>query len=75
MLAMAGKALSLSVVSQDICSSEVFDERDPPITARPKNHCNYLFGGWLFYNTFLPLLDGRDHKVQDKHFGWNFYSG
>ena len=66
MLAMAGKALSLSVVSQDICISEVFDERDPPITARPRNHYIYLFDRWLFFNTLLPLLDRRGHKVLDK---------
>jgi len=68
-LATASKALSLSVVSQEIYSGEVFDERDPPIIARPRNHCDYLFGGWLFFNTFLPLLNGRGHKVLDEHSG------
>ena len=66
MLAAAGKAPSVGVVSRDIYSGEVFDERDPPITARPRNHYIYLFDRWLFFNTLLPLLDRRGHKVLDK---------
>ena len=69
MLTVASKVFSLYVVSQDICSGEVSDERFPPITARPRDHCDYLLGRWFFINAFLFLLDERGHKVLDKHSG------
>ena len=75
MLTAASKVFSLSVVSQDVCSGEVFDERFPPITARPRDRCDYLLGRWFLFNAFLFLLDGRGHKVLDKHSSWNFSSG
>ena len=75
MLAAADKAFSLCVVSWDICSGEVFDERFPPIIARLRDHCDYLLGGWFFFNAFLFLLDGRGHKVLDEHSSWNFSLG
>ena len=74
-LTAAGKAFSLCVVRWDVYSGEIFDERFPPISAQPRDRYDYLLNRWFFFNTFSSLLDGRDHKVHDKHFGWNFYSG
>jgi len=67
MLTTVGKAFSLCVVNQDVFSGEVFDERFPPISAQPKNYCEYLLSRWFFINAFLFLLDGRGHKVLDEH--------
>ena len=67
MLTAVGKAFSLCVVIQNVYSGEVFDERFPPITTRPRDHCHYLLGREVFFNAFLFLLDGRGHKVLDKH--------
>ena len=69
MLTAVGKAFSLCVVSRDVCSGEVFDERLPPITARPRDHYDYLLGRWFFFNAFLFLLYGWGHKVLDEHPG------
>ena len=69
MLTMVGKAFSLCVVSQNVCSGEVFDERFPPITARPRDRGDYLLSRWFFFNAFLFLLDGRGHKVLEEHSG------
>ena len=68
MLTAVGTAYSLCVVSHNICSGEVFDERFPPIIVRPKDRCDYLLGRGVFFNAFLFLLNGRGHKVLDEHF-------
>ena len=75
MLTAAGKAFTLCVVSQNVYSGEVFDERLSPIAARTKDHYDYLLGRWFFFNDFLFLLDGRSHKVLDEHSSWNVHSG
>ena len=67
MLTAVGKAFSLYVVSQDVYSGEIFDERFPPITARPRDRYDYLLGRWFFFNSFLFLLDERSHKDLDEH--------
>ena len=69
MLAVVGEALSLCVVSRDVYSGEVFDEKFPPITTRPRDRCDYQLGRWFFFNAFLFLLDGRGNKVLDEHSG------
>ena len=46
MLIAVGKAFSLCVVSHDVCSGKVFDERFPPISARPRDRCDSV-GGFL----------------------------
>ena len=73
-LTTVGKAFSLYVVSQNVCSGEVFHERFPLITTRPTDCCDYLLDSRVFFNVFLFLLDGRDHKVLDEHSDWNFSS-
>ena len=72
---MMSEVFSLYVVTQDVCSGEVFDERFPPITARPRDLCDYLLSRCFFFNDFLFLLDGRSHKVLDEHSGWNISPG
>jgi hypothetical protein len=69
MLAVMGEAFPLCVVIQDIYGGEVFDEGLPLITTRPKDRYDYLLGRWLFFNAFLPLLDGWCHMVLDEHYG------
>ena len=75
MLTPVVKAFSLCVISQDIYSGEVFDERFPPVTAQARDRCDKRLGMWLFFNAYLPLLDGWRHKVLDEHFGGNFGLG
>ena len=71
MLTAVGKAFSVRVVGQDVCSGEVFEEKFSPITAQPRDRCDYLLDRWFFFNGFLFLLDGRSHKVLDEHSSWN----
>jgi len=69
MLAAMGEVFSLCVVSRNIYSGEVLDEGFPLITARLRDRCDQLLGRWLFFNTFLPLLDRWYHKVLDEDSG------
>ena len=75
MLAVTGEAFPLCVVSRDIYSGEVFDEGFSPITAWPRDRCNYLLGKLCFFSDFLSMHDGQSHVVLDEYFSWNFGLG
>ena len=60
MVVAAGEALSLCVL---LAGTFVV------VRYFMKGTLQSLLGRWLFFNAFLPLLDGRGHKVLDEHSG------